>query len=142
MKKNCHVYDYPDQSVGPPYAVRHNPWVYFSHGRRDCLANDQDRTPFAGDVAHNALPNVGFLIPSLDHDAHNSSHATAGSWLKHQLKLVMASTDFTSGKLVVVVTADEDDRHSGNVVLTSVLSSRLSHKVVVGTPLMRYSLTG
>jgi hypothetical protein len=38
------------------------------------------------------------------------------------------------------VTADEDDRHSGNVVLTSVLSSHLSHKVV-STPLTHYSLT-
>ena len=141
MQKNCHVYDHPDRSVGTPkYAVRHNPWVYFSNGRRDCLAHDRDLTPFAGDVAHNALPNVGFLIPNLDHDAHNGSLATADSWLKEQLTPVLASTDFTSGKLVVVVTADEDDRHSGNVVLTSVLSSRLSHKVV-STPLTHYSLT-
>jgi acid phosphatase len=141
MKKNCHVYDYPDRSVGTPkYAVRHNPWVYFSHGRRDCLTHDRDLTPFAGDVARNALPNVGFLIPNLDHDAHNGSIATADSWLEKQLTPVLTSTDFTSGKLVVIVTADEDDRHSGNVVLTSVLSSRLSHKVV-SSPLTHYSLT-
>lgn len=126
--------------VVPGYDCVRNPWVYFSHSRRDCLAHDRDLTPFAGDIAHHALPNVGFLIPNLDHDAHNSSLATADAWLKHQLKLVLASTDFTSGKLVVVVTADEDDRHSGNVVLTSVLSSRLSHKVV-STPLTHYSLT-
>ena len=141
MKENCHVYDYPDRSVGTPkYAVRHNPWVYFSHGRSNCLAHDRDLTPFAGDATRNALPNVGFLIPNLDHDAHNGSLATADSWLKHQLTPVLASTDFTSGKLVVVVTADEDDRHSGNVVLTSVLTPHVSHKVVT-TPLTHYSLT-
>lgn len=141
MPDNCHVYDSPDRSVGTPkYAVRHNPWVYFSQGRPDCLVHDRDLTPFAGDAAHNALPNVGFLIPDLDHDAHDGSLATADSWLEQQLTPVLKSTDFTSGKLVVVVTADEDDKKSGNVVLTSVLTPRISHKVV-STPLTHYSLT-
>jgi phosphatidylinositol-3-phosphatase len=141
MPDNCHVYDYPDRSVGTPkYAVRHNPWVYFAKGRKGCLAHDRGLGAFAGDAAHNALPNVGFLIPNLDHDAHDGSLAAADSWLKQQLTPVLRSSDFTSGKLVVVVTADEDDKHSGNVVLTSVLTPRISHKVVA-TPLTHYSLT-
>ena len=53
---------------------------------------------------------------------------------------MLQSTDFTSGKLVVVVTADEDDKKSGNVVLTSVLTPRLSHKVA-SSGLTHYSLT-
>jgi hypothetical protein len=141
MPENCHVYDSPDRAVGTPkYAVRHNPWVYFSKGRTNCLAHDRDLTPFAGDAARNALPNVGFLVPNLDHDAHDASLASADSWLKQQLTPVLKSTDFTSGKLVVVVTADEDDKKSGNVVLTSVLTPRISHKVV-SSPLTHYSLT-
>jgi hypothetical protein len=141
MPKNCHVYDYPDRAVGTPkYAVRHNPWVYFSKGRSNCLAHDRSLAPFPADAAHNALPNVGFLIPNLDHDAHDASLAAADSWLKQQLTPVLKSADFTSGKLVVVVTADEDDKDSGNAVLTSVLTPRLSHKVV-NAPLTHYSLT-
>jgi hypothetical protein len=141
MPDNCHVYDYPDRSVGTPkYAVRHNPWVYFSQGRDQCLAHDRDLTPFVGDATRNALPNVGFLIPNLDHDAHDGSLAAADAWLKEQLTPVLHSTDFTSGRLVVVVTADEDDKHSGNVVLTSVLTPRISHTVVTA-PLTHYSLT-
>ena len=141
MPKNCHVYDYPDRAVGTPrYAVRHNPWVYFSAGRSSCATYDTDLTSFAGDAAGNALPNVGFLIPDLENDAHNGSLAAADSWLERQLTPVLKSTDFTSGRLVVVVTADEDDKQSGNAVLTSVLTPRLSHKVV-GTPLTHYSLT-
>jgi acid phosphatase len=141
MPKNCHVYDYPDRAVGTPkYAVRHNPWVYFPASRTDCLAYDQALPPFARDAAANALPNVGFLIPNLDNDAHDSSLATADAWLEEQLAPVLQSEDFTSGKLVVVVTADEDDKSSGNTVLTSVLSPALSHKVV-DTPLNHYSLT-
>ncbi len=141
MPDNCHVSDSPDRSVGTPvYAVRHNPWVYFTRGRASCLAHDRSLTPFAGDAAHNALPNVGFLIPNLVHDAHDASLASADTWLKQQLTPVLKSTDFTSGKLVVVVTADEDDKHSGNVVLTSVLTPRIHHKVV-SAPLTHYSLT-
>ena len=83
MPDNCHVYDSPDRSVGTPvYAVRHNPWVYFSSGRASCLVHDRSLTPFAGDAAHNALPNVGFLIPNLVHDAHDASLGSADSWLE------------------------------------------------------------
>ena len=82
MPKPCHVYDAPDQSVGKPtYAVRHNPWVYFPSSRANCLAHDVDLTTFAHDAAANALPNVGFLIPNLDHDAHDGTLAAADSWL-------------------------------------------------------------
>ena len=140
MPKNCHVYDFPDRSDGvPKYAVRHNPWVYFSSGRDDCLAHDQALPQFAKDAAANALPNVGFLIPNLDHDAHDGSLASADSWLEQQLTPVLRSNDFASGKLVVIVTADEDDKASGNTVLTSVLSPALSHTVVTN-PLTHYSL--
>ena len=95
---------------------------------------------FASAVQRDALPDVGFLIPNLVHDAHDASLGAADAWLQQQLTPVLHSADFTSGRLVVVVTADEDDRHSGNVVLTSVLSTRLHHKVVAA-PLTHYSLT-
>lgn len=141
MPKNCHLYDYPDRSDGVPrYAVRHNPWAYFSSGRESCLASDQGLPQFATDVADNALPNVGFLVPNLDHDAHDGSLSTADHWLEQRLTPVLSSDDFTSGTLVVVVTADEDDKASGNAVLTSVLTTALSHRVV-DTPLTHYSLT-
>jgi acid phosphatase len=141
MPDNCHVYDSPDRSVGTPvYAVRHNPWTYFTSGRSNCLTHDRDLTTFAGDASRNALPDVGFLIPNLVHDAHDASLASADTWLEQQLTPVLKSTDFTSGKLVVVVTADEDDKHSGNVVLTSVLTPRLHHRMVT-SPLTHYSLT-
>lgn len=141
MPDNCHLYDYPDRSVGTPtYAVRHNPWTYFSRGRAQCLRHDRSLAPFAHDASSDALPNVGFLIPNLDHDAHDGSLAAADSWLRTQLSPVLRSTDFTSGRLVVVVTADEDDKHSGNRVLTAVLTPRIAHKVV-SSALTHYSLT-
>jgi acid phosphatase len=67
---------------------------------------------------------------------------TADSYLESWLPQIMAGPDYTSGRLAIVVTADEDDRHSGNVVLTAVIHPGLdgAHKVVA-TPLTHYSLT-
>lgn len=123
-----------------PYAVKHNPWAFFASERAACDAYDRDASAFADAARHNRLPNVGFLIPDLLHDAHDGSLAAADAWLRTELTPVLASKDFTSGNLVVLVTADEDDGSSGNRVLTSVLTPRLSHKVV-DTPLTHYSLT-
>jgi hypothetical protein len=122
------------------YAVRHNPWTYFAADRTACKAHDVSTAGFAAAAKANKLPNVGFLIPNIVNDAHSGSLARADTWLKNRLAPVLASSDFTSGRLVVIVTADEDDRHSGNTVLTSVLTPRLHHKVV-GTRLTHYSLT-
>jgi acid phosphatase len=134
MPQQCH------RSNDGAYAVRHNPWTYFDTGRQGCLAHDIGLSSFTADAARNSLPDVGFLIPDLDHDAHDGTLSAADDWLRTQLTPVLHSRDFTSGRLVVVVTADEDDKNSGNVVLTSVLTPHLSHKVV-DTPLTHYSLT-
>jgi len=135
---NCHPYDYP--ASAPSYAVRHNPWTYFRSGASQCAVHDHNTAGFTTAAQRNALPNVGFLIPNLCHDAHDCSLSTADAFLKSNLAPVLASSDFTSGRLVVVVTADEDDKHSNNNVLTSVLTPRLSGKVV-STALTHYSLT-
>jgi hypothetical protein len=134
MPQGCHDHD------AGSYAVRHNPWAYFGRGRAACLTHDVDLSGFAAAAGGNALPDVGFLIPNLVHDAHDAPLGVADAWLRQQLTPVLDSADFTSGRLVVVVTADEDDKRSGNIVLTSVLSTRLHHKVV-SQPLTHYSLT-
>ncbi len=122
------------------YAVRHNPWTYFASERAACRRGDISTASFGARARANTLPDLGFLIPDVKHDAHDGSLATADSWLKQRLRPVLASSDFTSGRLAVVVTADEDDRSAGNVVLTSVLATQLHHKVV-RKALNHYSLT-
>ncbi|KRC57361.1 hypothetical protein ASE19_23850 [Nocardioides sp. Root79] len=112
------------------YAVRHNPWTYFPADRRNCARFDVSTQHFADDARSNRLPDVGLLVPNLVHDAHDGSLAAADEWLAASLAPVLASTDFRTGRLVVVVTADEDDRHAGNTVLTAVLTPWLRHKVV------------
>ena len=140
MPDNCHVYDSPDRSVGTPvYAVRHNPWVYFPRAAATAWP-----TTGAYPVRRRRRPQRtaqrGVPDPEPRPRRARRLARSADAWLKQQLTPVLQSTDFTSGKLVVVVTADEDDKHSGNVVLTSVLTPRIHHKVV-STPLTHYSLT-
>lgn len=124
------------------YAVKHNPWAYFPAERARCRSFDVPETDFRRAAKANALPEVGMLIPNMCHDAHDCRLRTADAWLRSRLPVVLSSRDFRSGKLMVVITADEDDSHSGNRVLTVVLHPRLagSHKVV-GTPLSHYSLS-
>jgi hypothetical protein len=51
-----------------------------------------------------------------------------------------ARPDFASGHLAVVVTADEDDEHHDNRILTVVAHPSLDHEVV-DTELTHYSLS-
>jgi hypothetical protein len=121
------------------YAVRHNPWTYYTSGRTKCSNRDYPFGRFSTDVTNGALPTVGWVVPNLCHDAHNCSLATADAWFKTQMAKILAGPDWASGHLAVVLTADEDDRQSGNKVLTVVIHPSQSGNVV-SAPLTHYSL--
>jgi hypothetical protein len=140
MTSNCMV-----KRVGR-YAVKHNPWAYFPDGRAACGAHDVPAgTPSKGslhnDITTGNLPNAGMLIPDLCSDAHDCPLSTADTYLRSWLSWILAGADFTSGRLAVVVTADEDDSSQGNRVLSVVLHTSLDGAhLVVTTPLNHYSL--
>lgn len=139
MQTNC------DPALGGLAPVKHNPWVFFKAGRANCEKFDvpsgtASSGNLIGDIRANNLPNVGFVAPDLLHDAHDGSLLAADAWLTGYLPALLASSDFTSGRLAVVITADEDDNTNVNKVLTVVLQRGLSH-VVVRVPLNHYSLT-
>jgi hypothetical protein len=140
MSENCRLTPDGDND----YAVKHNPWAYFADDRDSCKAGNLG-TGFVAAAKTNALPNVGMLIPNTCHDAHDGGKrcglSVADDTLQSWLPSVLASRDFRRGTLAVVITADEDDRDSGNTVLTVVLHASLdgSH-AVVSTPLTHYSL--
>lgn len=121
-------------SAAPRYAVRHNPWTYFSDPlrRSNCQHHDLPLgTTTAGslatDVHNGTLPNVGLVIPDTCHDGHDSGcTASSDAWLKSWVEKVQSGPDWLSGRLAIVVTFDEDDSSSGNAVLTAVLSRYLA----------------
>lgn len=114
------------------YAVKHNPWAYFTSPaeRAGCRRFDVPAgTPTNGnlhdDIAAGTLPTFGLLIPDLCNDAHDCSLSTADGWLHGWLRPLLASEDFRSGRLAVVVTFDEDHGDANNNILTAVLDRRL-----------------
>jgi acid phosphatase len=123
------------------YAVRHNPWAYFTPDRAACRRQDVPATRLAHDAAAGTLPQLGFVIPDVIHDAHDGTLAQADTWISQQIATLTAGPDWRSGRLAIVVTADEDDHSAGNKVLT-VVATNGQHRRVVTTPLTHYSLTG
>lgn len=123
------------------YAVRHNPWAYFVRDRAACRKHDVNARRLRHDAAAGTLPDVGFVIPDVLHDAHDGTLAQADRWISSRIAMLTAGPDWRAGRLAIVVTADEDDRHSGNRVLT-VVATRGQTPRVVGSPLNHYSLAG
>jgi acid phosphatase len=122
------------------YAVRHNPWTYFARERRGCRAHALPMRRFTEAVEAGALPRVGMVVPDLDHDAHDGTLEEADGWFRSLMSEVMAGKDWRSGRLAVVLTADEDDRTANNRVLTVVIHPSQVHNVVTRR-LNHYSLT-
>jgi len=122
------------------YAVRHNPWTYFVSDRTACRRYDVPAYALGRDADAGTLPDVGMVIPNLVHDAHDASLATSDAWISRKVARIQAGPDWQSGRLAIVITADEDDHHQGNTVLT-VVASRYQQQRVVTTPLTHYSLT-
>ena len=122
------------------YAVRHNPWTYFTTERQQCGELDVPIARFATDVRAGKLPDAGMVVPDLCHDAHNCPLATADAWMRQEIGLAMSGPDFRAGRLVVVVTADEDDGSQDNTVLTIVVHPSV-RGVIASSPLSHLSLS-
>ncbi len=123
------------------YAVKHNPWAYFTDERSACDRYDVPLGGLAGDTRAGTLPGAGLVVADLCHIAHDCPLATADAWLQANVGPVLAGPDFTQGRLVVVITADEDDQTGDNRVLTVVASKGMAAHQVVGTPLTHLSLS-
>ena len=136
MPSNCAV-----QDGGSDYAVKHNAWAYYRSERALCRAHDAPATRLAAAVAHGDLPNAGMVIPNLCHDAHNCPLSVADHWIRGTMSNVFTGSDWKSGHLAVVITADTDDRKANNKVLTVVVHPSQRGNVVTRR-LDHYSLSG
>ena len=122
------------------YAVKHNPWAYFPADAQSCRRDDLPLAELGPDVAAGDLPAVGMVIPDLCNDAHDCSLGQADTWLATNVGVAMSGPDWASGRLAIVITADEDDRKHGNQILTVVANPSIDH-LVVSEPLDHYALS-
>jgi phospholipase C len=118
------------QESSGTYAVKHNPWAYFVDERSLCQRADVPLEDLDNDISTGGLPAVGMVIPDLCNDAHDCSLARADAWMRRYVGDVLAGPDWASGHLAVIVTADEDDNHHDNKILTVVMHPALRHDVV------------
>lgn len=129
------------------YAVRHNPWTYFHDPAERTVCrkfNVPSGTPtdgaLADDIAAGTLPTFSLLIPDNCHNGHDCSSATTDQWLKSWLPAIKNGPDFSSGRLAVIITWDEDDKSSGNRVALVVIHPALKGRQVA-TRLDHYALS-
>jgi phosphatidylinositol-3-phosphatase len=119
------------------YAARHNPWTYFDDPAEragceqfDVPSGSPTAGPLADDINAGNLPTFSLLVPDICHDGHDCSAATTDQWLRSWLPIIKNGPDFTSNRLVIVITWDEDDERSGNRVPMVVIHPSLKDKQV------------
>ncbi len=129
------------------YAVRHNPWTYFTDNTERSLCKQFDvpagtttTGPLVDDVTRGRLPTFSLVIPDICNDGHDCSAATADRWLSRWLPILTNGPDFRSGHLTILVTWDEDDRTSGNRIACVVMNPALNGRTVA-TRLDHYALS-
>jgi hypothetical protein len=105
--------------VGDQYAVRHNPFMYFSAitSSPTCAQHVVDLSALSTDLASaTTTPNLSYITPNLCDDGHDApcvdgrpgGLASADAWLKVWVPKILNSPAFkTDGMLVI--TADEAD---------------------------------
>jgi hypothetical protein len=95
------------------YARKHNVLALLS----DVAHDDEQRAnlvPFsqlATDLASDALPDYGFILPNLCNDAHDCPLSTADAWLRQNIDPLVQSAPFQRDGLLIVV-FDESGRDS------------------------------
>ena len=135
MTSNCQTH-----SRGT-YAVKHNPWAYFTAERAACKLYDLPLTALPADIRRGRLPTVGMLTPNLCNDAHDCSLRTADAFLKTWLPRLMGGPDYKSGKLAIVVTFDEgigSNQTVGTLVINPALHGKRVNAALTHLALSRW----
>jgi phosphatidylinositol-3-phosphatase len=142
MPENCRLHN------ARPYVVRHNPPAYFTSIRSACDAQDVPYSELQARLDAGSLPTLSVVVPDLCHDGHKNScpggdtsdgqAQQADDYLASELPSIIASPQYRSGSLLVVVTFDEG--HGDNHVYTVLLGATIRPGTAIDTHLTHYSL--
>jgi phosphatidylinositol-3-phosphatase len=141
MPANC----YP--SNASPYTAHHNPPAYFTPVQTACQTQDVPYTELQARLDAGSLPTLTVVVPDKCHDGHKNScpggdtldgqALQADDFLASELPKVIASPQYQSGSLLVVVTFDEGrDNH----VYTVLIGATVPPASTIDTHLTHYSL--
>jgi len=124
-----------------PYARHHNPFSFFSDVVNSSVQklNLVPFTQFATDLANEQLPNYSFVVPNLNHDAHDcptaptgcttaQKLATADAWLKTNIGPLLTNPEFEQNGILIIVFDegfDTDTTHGGGHVAAVVVGPKV-----------------
>jgi phosphatidylinositol-3-phosphatase len=136
MPSNC----YPKNSSDELYAVRHAPAPYYVSERDRCQNWDVPlgsltSGPLHSALASGALPAFSFVTPNQCNNMHAVPRCplravqNGDAWISRWMPQMLASPDFTSGRLVVFVTWDEGTRQDNHIPVVVLSASTQGIKV-------------
>jgi phosphatidylinositol-3-phosphatase len=117
-----------------PYVRHHNPFSYLSDVVNSSVQS-LNLVPFGRfvyDLRNNALPDISFVIPNVNDDAHNGTLAQADAWLKKYIAPLLSNGAFQRDGILIIVfdeSFSNDTAHGGGHIAAVVIGP----KVVSGT---------
>lgn len=103
------------QSDSGRYAVRHDPFVYYSSVVAQSCGNVVPATQLPSDIATGALPPFAWLTPNLCNDMHDCSIATGDSYLSGVVPQILGALG-PNGALFLVWDEGTSNTHGGGQV--------------------------
>ena len=110
-----------------PYAVRHDPFVYFDDvtGNQNpnstyCIAEARPYTELANDLSNNTVARYNFITPNVCNDGHDSCAPVSDpvrqtdNWLASNLPMILNSQAYKNGG-VILITWDEGSGSDGPI---------------------------
>src|SRR5438105_935267 len=83
-----------------PYAVKHNPFVYYNDIRTNasrCQSHVVPFTQLSTDLqSASTTPSYSWITPNMCNDMHDCSIATGDAWLSSHLPAILTSPAFTT----------------------------------------------
>ena len=115
-----------------PYAVRHNPFVFFDVIRTNltyCTNHVRPYSEFARELTNQTVPRFNFLVPCVTNDMHDpagssTALAVGDAWLAREVPKILASPAYAAGGVLFIVW-DEGFNDTDGPMGMMVLSSRL-----------------
>ncbi len=95
-----------------PYAVRHNPFVFFDEVLDNldyCLAHIRPYSELAGDLDNHTVARFNFISPNVTNDMHDLAYGSPSSaqqgdqWLAHQMPKLLGSSAYQDGGLIMIL---------------------------------------
>ena len=119
MPSNCSLSDSGE------YAVRHNPFVYYTDIQTTAQCNnDVPYTQFTTDIqSASTTPNYAWITPNLINDMHDGTIAQGDTWLSQNVPTILNSPAFKTQNSLLDIVWDEDDSTQNNQVPEIVITS-------------------